>query len=279
MSVKQRGLPSQKKMRHSAHYIDDLLGMNNTSVDVDFKIIPLTKIRPASNQPRKHMGDIENLAKSLQDKGVLEPIIVFKTEDGQFEIISGERRYRAAQIAKLDSIPCIVKTTTDKEQMEIALIENLQRQDLNPFEEAYGFNYLLEKYNYTHEKIGEIVGKGRTSITETLSLLKMPEHIQNLCVENNIFQKSILVEIMRLPSEIEMEKYIELIKEGATRQELRDLKNKKTKTSPKKSNFVFKIKSKDLPFSLSMKFKKEKVEKEEIVEALEKLIEKIKEEL
>jgi len=276
VSIKQRGLPSQKKMRHSAHYIDDLLGMSNTSVDVDFKIIPLSKIQPASNQPRKNMGNIENLAKSLKDKGILEPIIVYKTPDGKFEIISGERRYKAAIIAELESIPCIVKTTTDNEQMEIALIENLQRQDLNPFEEAYGFNYLVERYSYTHEKIAEIVGKGRTSITETISLSKIPQKIQSICIENNILKRSILVEIMRLPSEEEMLKYIELIINGATRQELRNIKSDLTK--PKKNNFVYKLKSKNLPFSLSMKFKKEKVEKNEIISALETIIEKIRNE-
>lgn len=278
MSVKQRGLPSQKKMRHSVHYIDDLLGMSDSNLDVDFKIIPILKIKPAINQPRKHMGNIESLAKSLKDKGVLEPIIVCKTEDGMFEIISGERRYRAAVVAKLESIPCIVKSTSNKEQMEIALIENLQRQDLNPFEESFGFNYLLDKFNYTHEKIAEIVGKGRTSVTETISLIRIPEKIQNICIENNIIQKSILVEINRLDSEEEMIKYINLIKEGATRQELRNIKNINLNKEQKNNNFVYKIKSKDLPFSLSLKFKKEKVEKVEIISALEKLIENLKSE-
>ena len=139
-------------------------------------MIPVDKIRPNPDQPRKCLGDLRELTDSIKEKGVLEPLLVrFMPRDDCYHIISGERRYHASRAAGLREVPCIEKIADDAETLELALIENLQRKDLTPFEEADGLQRLAEHFDYTHEDIAKKIAKARSSVTETMSLRVIPE--------------------------------------------------------------------------------------------------------
>src|SRR4051812_31166278 len=150
----KRGLPQQKSMRHDAHFVEELTRRSGRHIG---SMIPLSMIEPNADQPRTSLGNIEELAASIREKGVLEPILVRVIRPNQYQIISGERRFRAASRAGLDEIPAIELDVDDKEQLEIALIENIQRKDLTPFEEAEGYFALQQRFDYTHEKLVRIV--------------------------------------------------------------------------------------------------------------------------
>ena len=141
-------------------------------------LIPIEKIVPNKNQPRKTFGEEElnDLVLSIKSKGLLQPIIV--REKGQFyEIVAGERRWRASQLAQIHEIPALVKELSEAEVLEIALIENIQRTNLNPYEEALGYKELLETYNYTHEELANNCGKSRTYISNSTRLLNLPNGV------------------------------------------------------------------------------------------------------
>src|ERR1700704_4146264 len=164
MSMK-RGLPERSSMRHDAHYVEELTRRSGRHIGT---MLPIELIEPNAEQPRSQLGNIEELAASVREKGVLEPILVRTIGPNRYQIISGERRFRAATLAGLDEIPAIELDVDDKEQIEIALIENIQRKDLTPFEEAEGFLMLQQKFDYTHERISQVIGKSRTTVTETM---------------------------------------------------------------------------------------------------------------
>ena len=152
------------------------------------KKINISKVLPSKTQPRKYFNDdtIVELAESIKKFGILNPIIV-KPENGKFKIISGERRYRAAQIAGLNEIPVIIKDeVNEKVSFEISLIENIHREDLNPLEEAESFKKLIEEFNYTHQQIAELVGKDRTYVTNMLRLLKLTDFVKANLIKGNI---------------------------------------------------------------------------------------------
>jgi ParB/RepB/Spo0J family partition protein len=138
-------------------------------------MIPIDRLDLNMEQPRVEIGDLSDLVASIREKGILEPLLVRPKGDGRFMIISGERRYRAALIVGLREVPCIEMEVDDRAVAEITLIENLQRKDLTPFEEAQGFKLLVERFGYTHEEIARKIGKSRSSVTETLALAEMPE--------------------------------------------------------------------------------------------------------
>ncbi|NLM50479.1 MAG: ParB/RepB/Spo0J family partition protein [Clostridiaceae bacterium] len=142
--------------------------------------LKLTEIEPDKNQPRSSFDEekLSELANSIKTHGVLQPIIVTKMENGFYKIIAGERRWRAAKIAKLKTIPAIVKNLSEKEISELSLIENLQREDLNPIEEAMGYKNLIEKYNYTQEMLSERIGKSRSAIANALRLTNLSEEVK-----------------------------------------------------------------------------------------------------
>jgi len=159
-------------MRHDAHYVETLASYSGAAVG---RMIPVEKIRPNPDQPRKALGDLRELTDSIKQKGVLEPLLVrFVPREETYYIISGERRYHAARGAGLREVPCIEKIADDAETLELALIENLQRKDLTPFEEAEGLHRLAEQFEYTHEDISKKIGRARSSVTETLSLRNIP---------------------------------------------------------------------------------------------------------
>ncbi|RMF47074.1 MAG: ParB/RepB/Spo0J family partition protein, partial [Deltaproteobacteria bacterium] len=153
-------------------------------------LIPIEQIVPNPDQPRRAFSkeQLEDLAASIREKGVIQPIIVRKSaiSDGKFEIVAGERRWRAAQMAQLHEIPALVRNYTDTEALEIAIIENIQRADLNAVEEAAGYQDLMERFGHTQEKLAEALGKSRSHIANTLRLLSLPEQVQTLLREGAI---------------------------------------------------------------------------------------------
>ena len=271
----KRGLPERPMMRHDSHYVDELTKRSGRHIG---SMLPLAAIEPNAEQPRTQLGNIEELAASIREKGVLEPILVRMLEPNRYQIISGERRYRAATLAGLDEIPAIELDVDDKEQVEIALIENIQRKDLTPFEEAEGFSVLQQKFGYTHEKIAQVIGKSRTTITETLSINEIPDRIRAMCREAGISNKSVLVQVARAGSEEAMEQFVRAVAAGElSRDDLR--KQTAAKPEPKKAgrpkNFTYTLKDKSLPFSLNLAFRKSNVEKSEVIDAVRELLRRL----
>lgn len=159
-----------------------------TSEEAGPRLLPLSQIAANPNQPRRTFNDAElaELASSIRARGVLQPILVRPVGEGRFEVVAGERRFRAAQAAGLDSIPAVVRALGDAEVLEIAIIENVQRVDLNPIEEALGYQSLIERFGRTQAELAEVVGKSRPHIANTLRLLSLPEDIQALVREGKI---------------------------------------------------------------------------------------------
>ena len=147
----------------------------------------IEEILPNRAQPRKHFDEskLQELAESIKEKGILEPLIVRRTEQG-YELIVGERRWRAAQKAGLKEVPVLVKETERRGALEISLIENMQREDLNPIEEAEAFKHLIEEFNINQEDLSKRIGKDRTTVTNTLRLLKLPLEIRDQLLQNRI---------------------------------------------------------------------------------------------
>jgi len=141
------------------------------------RMIPIEQISPNPDQPRRQFlkEDLDDLAASIREKGVIQPLIVRPKGEGQFEIVAGERRWRAAQIAQLHELPVVIREFTDVEVLEVAIIENIQRADLNPIEEAAGYRQLMDKFGHTQEKMAEALGKSRSHIANLLRLLNLPE--------------------------------------------------------------------------------------------------------
>lgn len=144
--------------------------------------VPIEQISPNPDQPRKRFetGDLDDLAASIKEKGVIQPLIVRKRDDGSFEIVAGERRWRAAQMAQLHELPVIIRVFSDAEVLEVAIIENIQRADLNAIEEAAGYRQLMDKFGHTQEKMAEALGKSRSHIANLLRLLNLPAVVLDL---------------------------------------------------------------------------------------------------
>jgi len=153
----------------------------------DYFVCPIEQIRPNKNQPRKHfaLDKLEELAASIREQGIIQPLVVTQ-KDGFFEIIAGERRWRASQKAGLHEIPVVIREASDAVVMELALIENIQRQDLNAIEEAEAYRSLVEQFSISQEDVAKRVGKSRTAVTNALRLLKLPEGIQHDIIEERL---------------------------------------------------------------------------------------------
>jgi ParB family chromosome partitioning protein len=166
-----------------------LISAANEEVNENKGVVELkiNEIEPNSNQPRKKFDDekLNVLSESIKKHGVVQPIIV-KKEDNTYRIVAGERRWRAARMAGLKSIPVIIKELSNKQVMEIALIENLQREDLNPIEEAEAFEKLINEYNLTQEELSESIGRSRSAISNTIRLLGLPQKVKNCLINQEI---------------------------------------------------------------------------------------------
>ena len=268
MSVRRAGLPLTVKMRHNAHYVEEIISRTGAAIG---RMIPLEELQPNASQPRKDAGDLQGLTDSVREKGVLEPLLVrFMPESGKYMIISGERRYLAARAAGLSELPCIEKDLDDAETLEVALIENLQRKDLTPFEEADGVQALAGRFGLTHEEIARKVGKSRSSVTEVLSLRTIPDEIKALCIEKGVLSKSQLLQVARQPNEGKMKNLVQRFALGmVNREQARAERNPDKKPRPAVFRYVPPAKE----FKLVLQFRKNTVERNEIITALRRILE------
>ena len=218
---KQRGLPSTARMRHDQHFVEQLAVRHTDGIG---EHIPVDSLIPNPQQPRQMFDAIDELVASIKEVGILEPLLVRRTPQG-FQIVSGERRYRAGVEVGLEQMPCIVLDVDEAQVLTIALIENLQRQDLSPFEEAEGLRALVDRFAYTHEEVARKIGKSRTSVTEMLSLADIPAALRERLEAAGVATKSILLEVARIEDADEQTALVDLIVEqGLTRDQLRAMR-------------------------------------------------------
>jgi len=240
-------------------------------------MITLDKIDPSARQPRNQLGDLSDLTASIKEKGLLEPILVRPVE-GRYEIIAGERRYRASKKLKLKEIPCIEMDVEESEAMEISLIENIQRKDLDVFEEADGIKALADIYGYNHQQVADKIGKSRSTITETMNLSKIPFEIRKMCKEYEIYSRTTLIEISKQKTLEDMYHLITEIKErDLKREDTRELSKKIKGDEPRARRFVYNYRGKAPNFyKLRIEFKKQDVNKSDIIVILEEILNKLK---
>lgn len=281
---RKRGLPLRVKMRHDTHFVEELAVRHETPVG---KMAPLSAIETDPRQPRSVMGDLDDLAASIRDKGVLEPILVRKQDSQEgvppgvkFEIVAGERRYRAALEAGLFEIPAIELDVTADEALEITLIENLQRKDLNAFEEAEGYMALGTLHSYTQEQIAQAVGRSRSSVAESLGLLSLPREVRERALELGLTAKSALLELAKVTDPKALEALLARAgREGLSRDDLRSELRKGPETrggAARKRPFAFKFRAPDKSFQLQLQFRQSTVEKSDLIRALEQILDEIR---
>ena len=166
----------------------DALFNENATETQQTVTLKLTEIEPNRDQPRKEFDQnaLEELAESIKEHGLIQPIVVRPLSSGSYQIIAGERRWRACRIAQLDTVPVVIKDISEKEVMEIALIENLQREDLNAIEEAEGYKTLIDNYNLTQENVASRVGKSRSAVTNALRLLSLKDNERDALIKGQI---------------------------------------------------------------------------------------------
>src|SRR5215470_17111133 len=258
-------------MRHDAHYVESLTSYSGAAIG---RMIRVDQIRPNPDQPRKALGDLTELTASVREKGVLEPLLVrYMPREDCYYIISGERRYHASRAAGLREVPCIEKMADDAETLELALIENIQRKDLTPFEEADGLYQLAARFEYTHEDMAKKIGGARSSVTETLSLRNIPEPLRKKCVEHGITSKSLLLQIARQPTEKKMaEMFHRILQGGLTRDEARRERKEEQGTPHRPQPFIFHFEPENETFKFRIQFKKSHVSRNELITTLREIL-------
>lgn len=269
--MSRRGLPQTVRMRHDAHYVDALAASSGAPVG---RMIPIDQIDPNPDQPRQVMGDLSELMASIAEKGIIEPLIV-RQRGSRYQIIAGERRYQASVQVGVSEVPAVIRDVDDGELIEIALIENIQRKDLTPFEEADALHALADRFDYTHEELARRLGKSRTSITEALSLNSMPEEVKSLCRLADITSKSLLLEVVRQADPKEMIALIEQVTRegGVTRAKVRHATaQQKQRRSGRRKPFVFNYVAPNNSFQLRLAFRRTRVPRDELIEALEEIL-------
>lgn len=167
--------------------LDSLFSDNTSEVQVK-KTLRTSEIEPNREQPRKKFSDeaITSLADSIREHGMLQPILVRPLSSGGYQIVAGERRWRAARMLGLDEVPVNIRELSDSETMQIAIIENLQRENLNPVEEANGYNELIEKYGMTQDKVAKMVGRSRSSVANAIRILTLPESVLDMLEKGSL---------------------------------------------------------------------------------------------
>jgi ParB family chromosome partitioning protein len=168
--------------------LDALLSGGNSEKDEVMRDLNVTLLRPGKYQPRTHMDEasLNDLAASIKAQGIMQPILVRQIADSNYEIIAGERRWRAAQLAGLTHVPVLVRSVPDNAALAMALIENIQRENLNPLEEAIGIQRLIDEFKMTHQVAAEAVGRSRSAASNLLRLLKLPTVVQTMLMENKL---------------------------------------------------------------------------------------------
>jgi ParB family chromosome partitioning protein len=266
--VPRRGLPESIGMRHDEHYVEALAASAGTPIG---QMIPIDQIDPNPNQPRQVMGDLSELIASIGEKGIIEPLVV-RQRAGRFQIVAGERRYQAAVQVGLRELPAVIRDADETEMLELALIENLQRKDLTPFEESEALQGLAASCGYTHEDLARRLGKSRTSVTESLALNAMPQEVRNLCRLADISSKSLLLQVVRQNTPEKMTALVEKLAShgGVTRQQMREAAARPKAGRPK--HYVFAFRPPTKAFNLKLSFNKARASRDEIIDALEAIL-------
>lgn len=216
--------------------LSSLLKEDDFITDENLLTVDLDKLKAREDQPRKNFDDdsLEELANSIKADGVIQPIVVRKVGD-KYEIIAGERRFRASKLAGLEKVPVVVKNVTDRKARELALVENIQREDLNPIEEAISLKTLMEEYKLTQQELSDIVGKSRSYIANNLRLLNLSDYIKDYLIRGELSPSQGRT-LLSLETEEERKKYLDklLVKEV----NIRDVE-KKAKQSKNKTEDIF----------------------------------------
>jgi ParB family chromosome partitioning protein len=278
--VSKRGLPTGVQMRHDSHYVENLA----TASRAIGKTIPIDRIEPNPEQPRSEFGDLTELTESIREKGVLEPLLVKPRSDGTYMIIAGERRWRSSKLAGLTEVPCIEMDLDEQGVAEIALIENLQRKDLNVWEEADGLKALADKFGYTQDEIAKKISKSRSTVTELMTIAGLPESVRQRAAEANINTKSALLEIARQFDDAAMHEFLDDVVAGRATPGAKQRKSeptatessKKATTTAKSDGSTFSYIGKDPSFELSINFASDTVSKGDILKALKQTFDSLK---
>lgn len=216
--------------------LSSLLKEEDFITDENLLTVDLDKLKAREDQPRKNFDDdsLEELANSIKADGVIQPIVVRKVGD-KYEIIAGERRFRASKLAGLEKVPIVVKNVSDRKARELALVENIQREDLNPIEEAISLKTLMEEYKLTQQELSDIVGKSRSYIANNLRLLNLSDYIKDYLIRGELSPSQGRT-LLSLETEEEKKKYLDklLVKEV----NIRDVE-KKAKQSKNKTEDIF----------------------------------------
>ena len=231
MAVKKSGLGRGFDAIFADNSVEDISTGNSTTK------VKLLDIEPNREQPRKQFDEeaLSELSDSIAQHGVLQPLLVRPMPDGGYQLVAGERRWRASRMAGLTEVPVVIRDLTDAQVAELALVENLQRENLNPLEEANGYKELSDKFGYTQEKISEIVGKSRPSIANALRLLNLPEDVQEM-VSNGSLSMGHARAILSLPDDkmkTELAKLV--IQNDLSVRETERIARNMVKEAPKKS--------------------------------------------
>ncbi len=227
--------------RHLGRGLSALLGGDDGeppagSPDAGTRQAPIEFLHPSAMQPRTAFDDekLEQLAQSIREQGVLQPILVraHRAKQGEFEIVAGERRWRAAQMAQLHEVPILLKDLSDRDTLEIALIENVQRQDLNPIEEARAYRRLMQEFAYTQETLSDHIGKSRPHIANLLRLLELPEIVREMIADGRLTAGHARA-LINLPNVVELAQMI--VAKGLSVREAERLATRQKSAKPKKA--------------------------------------------
>jgi len=233
---KRIGLPVTLKMRHDAHYVESLTSYSGAAVG---RMIRVDQIRPNPDQPRKALGDLRELTESIREKGVLEPLLVrYVPREDCFHIISGERRYHASRAAGCERCRAS-KRRRRRGTLEIGLIENIQRKDLTPFEEADGLHRLSAQFEYTHEDIAKKIGRARSSVTETLSLRNIPDSLRKSASSTDSLKIAFAPDCAPTTEKKMIEMFHRIMQGGLTRDEARRERREEHTGPQRPQPFIF----------------------------------------
>jgi ParB family chromosome partitioning protein len=271
------GLPDFVKSKFDNHFVEELSARTRTPV---IRNIPIDRLTANVHQPRKDFGDLAELADSIKEKGILEPVLI-RPKNGNFEIVAGERRFRAAQIAGLSEIPCIEHDIADNEALEISIVENIQRKDLNVYEQAFSIKSFSDIYGYTHQEIAQKIGKSRVTVTELIRITDLPEEILERCMELKINSKTFLQELVKLESIEQMKEMLDnYSEEPFSRDKIKEKRKaqKEKKTAEKSVKTLrFNLTSEDKSVKIKFDIKSQEADKNKIINILEKLVSDLKE--
>jgi len=211
-SIKDKLAGKTSKLSQKREFMEDHPAAINNYGNGSFYLVDIEQIKPDPKQPRQFFDEtaLNELAESIRQKGVLQPVIIRKDSEDTIWLVAGERRWRAAQLAGLEKIPAIITTGNPA---EISLIENIQRENLKPIEEAEAYALMIQEFGYTQEKLGEVIGKAKSTISETLSLNKLPDDIKEE-VRRAEHPKRLLLEVSKQKTTEAMRAFFEKIKSG-----------------------------------------------------------------